>query len=167
MGVRTSSEEWLKKDEQYIWHAMRQYNPEATMDVRQADGAWIADADGSEYLDAMAGLRCVKAGYGRDEVAEADYEQMKELHYVPMTQSHILAIQLGEKLNEWLGDEYVIFFSNSGSEANETAFKIARQYHQQHGYSERHKFVSRYRAYHGNSMGALAATGQALRKYDL
>lgn len=165
MGVRTSSEEWLKKDEQYIWHAMRQYNPEATMVFRQADGAWIADADGSEYLDAMAGLWCVNAGYGRDELAEAAYEQMKELPYVPMTQSHIPAIQLGEKLNEWLGDEYVIFFSNSGSEANETAFKIARQYHQQHGDSERHKFVSRYRAYHGNSMGALAATGQALRKY--
>ncbi len=75
------------------------------------------------------------------------------------------AIQLGEKLNELLGDEYVIFFSNSGSEANETAFKIARQYHQQRGEHHRYKIISRYRAYHGNSMGALSATGQAQRKY--
>jgi len=58
-----------------------------------------------------------------------------------------------------------LFSSNSGSEANETAFKIARQYHQQKGDHGRYKFISRYRAYHGNSMGALAATGQAQRKY--
>src|SRR5690606_5048419 len=118
-----------------------------------------------KYLDAMAGLWCVNVGYGREELAKAAYDQLKELPYFPMTHSHIPAIELGEKLNEWLGDDYVIFFSNSGSEANETAFKIARQYHQQNGEPERHKFIARYRAYHGNSMGALAATGQAQRKY--
>ena len=78
---------------------------------------------------------------------------------------HEPAVELGEKLNEWLGDEYVVFYSNSGSEANETAFKVARQYHEQNGEPRRWKFVSRYRAYHGNSMGSLAATGQAARKY--
>src|SRR3712207_9387224 len=64
-----------------------------------------------------------------------------------------------------LDEEYVIFYSNSGSEANEAAFKISRQYHQQNGEPSRWKFVARYRAYHGNSMSSLAATGQALRKY--
>ena len=59
----------------------------------------------------------------------------------------------------------MIFYSNSGSEANETAFKIARQYHDQNGDSDRWKFISRYRAYHGNGFGSLAATGQAQRKY--
>jgi taurine-pyruvate aminotransferase len=113
----------------------------------------------------MAGLWCVNVGYGREELAEAAYEQLKKLAYFPLTQSHVPAIQLGEKLNELLGDEYVIFFSNSGSEANETAFKIARQYHQQRGEHNRYKIISRYRAYHGNSLGALAATGQAQRKY--
>jgi adenosylmethionine-8-amino-7-oxononanoate aminotransferase len=78
---------------------------------------------------------------------------------------HEPAVELGEKLNEWLGDEYVVFYSNSGSEANETAFKVARQYHEQNGEPRRWKFVSRYRAYHGNSMGSVAATGQAARKY--
>src|SRR5699024_1636818 len=99
------------------------------------------------------------------ELAEVAFEQMKKLAYFPMSQSHIPAIQLAEKLNEWLEDEYVIFFSNSGSEANETAFKIARQYHYYRGETDRYKFISRYRGYHGISMGALAATGQALRKY--
>ena len=72
---------------------------------------------------------------------------------------------MSEKISELLGDDYVVFFSNSGSEANEAAFKIARQYHQQKGHTGRTKFISRYRAYHGNTMGALAATGQAQRKY--
>jgi adenosylmethionine-8-amino-7-oxononanoate aminotransferase len=59
----------------------------------------------------------------------------------------------------------MIFYSNSGSDANEVAFKLIRQYHQQNGEPNRYKFISRHRAYHGNSMGALSATGQALRKY--
>jgi len=74
-------------------------------------------------------------------------------------------VELAEKLGEWLDGEYVIFYSNSGSEANEAAFKIARQYHEQRGEPSRWKFVSRYRAYHGNTMSSLAATGQAQRKY--
>jgi adenosylmethionine-8-amino-7-oxononanoate aminotransferase len=83
-----------------------------------------------------------------------------------MSQSHEPAIQLAEKLNEWLGGEYVIFFSNSGSEANETAFKIARQYYAYKGESHRFKIMARYRGYHGNTMAAMAATGQAQRKYQ-
>src|SRR5699024_11330094 len=97
----------------------------------------ITDMNGKKYLDGMSGLWCVNVGYGREELAEAAYDQMKALPYFPMTQSHIPAIELGEKLNEWLNDDYVIFFSNSGSEANETAFKMARQYHQQKGEGDR------------------------------
>ncbi|GCD83138.1 aspartate aminotransferase family protein [Parageobacillus thermoglucosidasius] len=159
------NQQWLAKDRQYIWHSMKPYNPDATLVVTEAKGCWVTDHTGKKYLDAMAGLWCVNVGYGREELAEAAYEQLKKLAYFPLTQSHVPAIQLGEKLNELLGDEYVIFFSNSGSEANETAFKIARQYHQQKGEHNRYKIISRYRAYHGNSLGALAATGQAQRKY--
>ncbi|GAE35244.1 aspartate aminotransferase family protein [Halalkalibacter akibai] len=157
--------EALEKDDKYIWHSMKPYNPDATMVITKAEGSWITDNEGNKYLDAMSGLWCVNIGYGRTELADAAYEQLKDLAYYPLTQSHLPAIKLGEKLNEILGEEYVIFFSNSGSEANETAFKIVRQYHQQKGDHQRYKFISRYRAYHGNSMGALAATGQAERKY--
>ncbi|WLD92578.1 aspartate aminotransferase family protein [Alkalihalobacillus sp. AL-G] len=155
----------LKKDEQFVWHSMKPYNPNATLVATKAKGAWVTDIDGKNYLDAMAGLWCVNVGYGRTELADAAYEQLKEMAYFPLTQGHLPAVKLAEKLNEMLGGDYVIFFSNSGSEANEVAFKIARQYHQQRGEHNRYKIVSRYRSYHGNSMGSLAATGQAQRKY--
>jgi taurine-pyruvate aminotransferase len=164
MGNR-KDDEFLMKDKEFLWHSMKTYSPDTTMVVEKAEGAWVVDQNGKRYLDAMAGLWCVNVGYGRKELAEAAYEQLKNMAYFPLTQSHRPAIELAEKLNEMLGEEYVIFFSNSGSEANETAFKIVRQYHQQKGDGNRYKFISRYRGYHGNSMGALAATGQAQRKY--
>lgn len=163
--TRQSQDTLLNLDEKYVWHSMKPYNPNATIVATKAQGSWITDADGNRYLDAMAGLWCVNVGYGREELAEAAYEQLKEMAYFPLSQSHVPAIKLAEKLNELLEDDYVIFFSNSGSEANETAFKIVRQYHQQRGEQNRYKIISRYRGYHGNSMGALAATGQAQRKY--
>lgn len=153
-----------KTDEKYLWHAMKGVasNP-GNIIATSAEGAWVTDIEGNRYLDGMSGLWCVNVGYGRKELAVAAFEQLQEMPYFPLTQSHVPAIKLAEKLNEWLGGDYVIFFSNSGSEANETAFKIARQYHQQKGEQGRYKFISRYRAYHGNSMGALAATGQAAK----
>ena len=160
------TQQWTEKDRRYVWHAMTGHNPQAaTMVVAEADGAWISDTDGNRYLDGMGGQWSVNVGYGREELARAAYEQLQTMPFYPMIQSHKPAIDLGEKLNEWLEDEYVIFYSNSGSEANETAFKIARQYHQQNGAPGRWKFISRYRAYHGNTFGALAATGHAQRRY--
>ncbi|MGE7022885.1 aspartate aminotransferase family protein [Solibacillus cecembensis] len=160
-----TNQNWQVKDQQYVWHSMKPYNPDATMIVQKSKGAWVTDIDGKRYLDAMAGLWCVNVGYGREEIAKVAYEQLLENSYTPLSVGHTPAIQLSEKISELLGDDYVVFFSNSGSEANETAFKIARQYHQQKGQTGRTKFISRYRAYHGNTMGALAATGQAQRKY--
>ncbi|WP_050184360.1 aspartate aminotransferase family protein [Domibacillus robiginosus] len=166
MQVTEQTQNLQKTDEKYLWHAMKGAAPNAANIIATgAEGAWVTDIDGNRYLDGMSGLWCVNVGYGRKELAEAAFKQLQEMPYFPLTQSHVPAIKLAEKLNEWLGDDYVIFFSNSGSEANETAFKIARQYHQQKGDHNRYKFISRYRAYHGNSMGALAATGQAQRKY--
>lgn len=160
-----TGQNWQVKDQQYVWHSMKPYNPSATMIVEKSKGAWITDIDGKRYLDAMAGLWCVNVGYGREEIAKVAYDQLLENTYTPLSVGHIPAIQLSEKISELLGDEYVVFFSNSGSEANEVAFKIARQYHQQKGHTSRTKFISRYRAYHGSTMGALSATGQAQRKY--
>ena len=125
------TDELLAKDEQYVWHGMRPFSPNSTMVGAKAEGCWVEDIQGKRYLDGMSGLWCVNSGYGRKELAEAAYKQLQTLSYFPMSQSHEPAIKLAEKLNEWLGGEYVIFFSNSGSEANETAFKIARQYYAQ------------------------------------
>jgi taurine-pyruvate aminotransferase len=165
-AMMQDSRELLDKDRRYVWHAMSGYDPDSSpMVVAEADGAWISDVDGKRYLDGMAGIWSVNAGYGREELARAAYEQMKTMPFYPLVQTHLPAIKLGEKLNEWLHGEYVIFYSNSGSEANDTAFKIARQYHQQTGESGRWKFIARYRGYHGNTLGSLAATGHAQRKY--
>lgn len=166
MEQRIPNEKVIEKDRRYVWHAMSPYNEKVPpMVVTSGEGSWITDMNGNRYLDGMSGLWCVNVGYGREELAKAAYDQLTTLPYYPLTQSHMPAIQLAEKLNEWLEGDYVIFFSNSGSDANETAFKIARQYFQQINQHSRYKFISRYRAYHGNSMGALAATGQAQRKY--
>lgn len=166
LELGTDSESAIKKDQQYLWHNITPYNESAPpMIAATGSGSWVTDTSGNRYMDGMSGLWCVNVGYGRKELAEAAYEQLLQLPYFPLTQSHMPAIALAEKLNSWLGDDYVIFFSNSGSEANEAAFKIARQYQQQIGQHYRHKFISRYRGYHGSSMGALSATGQAQRKY--
>ena len=160
------TQKWREKDQRYVWHAMSGYDPSTSpMIVEKGDGAWITDTDGNRYLDGMSGLWCVNVGYGREVLARAVYEQLKQMTFYPLMKSHLPAIELGEKLNQWLEDEYVFFYSNSGSEANEVAFKIARQHHEQNGESDTWKFISRYRAYHGQTMAALAATGQAQRKY--
>jgi adenosylmethionine-8-amino-7-oxononanoate aminotransferase len=156
---------WLDKDRLYVWHQMQPYAASLRpLVITKGDGAWVIDLEGNRYLDAMSGLWCVNLGYSEPELAEAAYEQLRRMPYYPLTQSHLPAIALSEKLNDWLGGQYRIFYSNSGSEANEAAFKIVRQYHAQNGEPARWKFISRYRAYHGNSLGALAATGQAVRK---
>src|SRR5699024_409055 len=98
------------------------------------------------------------------EIIDAAAEQMKSLSYFPLTMSHQPAVKLAGKISELLGADYQTFFSNSGSEANETAFKIAKQYHIQTGNPGKYKIISRYRAYHGSTLGALSATAQANRR---
>lgn len=152
-----------------LWNAMHKYNPDAKATIAvSGEGSWFTDEEGNEYLDGLSGLWCLNLGYGRQEVVDAASEQMKKLSYFPLTMNHQPAIQLANKLSELLGADYQTFFSNGGSEANETAFKIARQYHMQTGNPSKYKFISRYRAYHGSTMGAMSATAQANRrvKYD-
>ncbi|WP_158737970.1 aspartate aminotransferase family protein [Alteribacillus sp. YIM 98480] len=162
----STPEELYKKDNQYVWHHMKPYQKnQNAMVVQEADGAWITDIEGNQLLDGMSGLWCVNAGYGRTELADAAAEQLRTLPYYPLSNSHVPAIELADKLNDWLEGEYRIVYANSGSEANETAFKLARQYHKQNGSPQKYKFISRYRSYHGSTLGALAATGQAQRKY--
>ena len=159
-----------KMDSAALWHAMAQHKPFAQKPpkcIQSGTGCYVTDRDGTEYFDGVSGLWCVNVGYGRQELAEVAYEQMLNLSYSPLTMSHEPGIRLAHKLVELLGYEAKVFFSTSGSEANETAFKVARQYHAQTspaGAGHRYKFISRYRAYHGHTMGALSATAQAERK---
>ncbi|WNS73538.1 aminotransferase [Bacillus sp. DTU_2020_1000418_1_SI_GHA_SEK_038] len=160
------NDQLVKQDQDHLWHAMSRFvEGGKTMVAESGEGAWFTDIDGNRYLDGVSGLWCLNLGHGRKEIVDAAAEQMMKLSYFPLTLSHIPAIQLSAKISNLLGDSYRTFFSNSGSEANETAFKIARQYHFQNGNPEKHKIISRYRAYHGTTLGALSATAQANRRY--
>ena len=154
----------LASDRRYVWHAFGPSRQDAWM-VDSADGVYVTDVDGRRYLDAMSGLWCVNAGYGHERIARKVYEQMVRLPYYPLSAAHEPAAVLAEKLNEWLEGDYRVFFGSSWSEANETAFKLARQYHTLLGRPMRYKIISRYRAYHGATLGALSATGQHQRKF--
>jgi adenosylmethionine-8-amino-7-oxononanoate aminotransferase len=132
--------------------------------LESGDGAWVTDVDGNRYLDALSGQWCVNVGYGRERLADVAAAQLKRLAFHPLTRGHVPAIELGERLDALLGGDRATFYSNSGSEANELAFKLVRQYHQLRGEPQRFKIVARYRAYHGSTLGALSATGQAMRR---
>src|SRR5918997_1681577 len=134
--------------------------------IAEGDGAWVTDVDGARYLDGLSGQWCVNVGYGRRRLAHAAAEQLERLAFHPLTRGHLPAIELSERLDGLLGGGRAAFYSNSGSEANELAFKLVRQYHQLHGEPQRYKIIARYRAYHGSTLGALSATGQALRRYS-
>ncbi|GGC84482.1 putative aminotransferase YhxA [Thalassobacillus devorans] len=169
MKVEMEKVSLLEKDSQYLWHAMHRYKEnQPGMVADKGEGAWFIDVDGKKYMDGVSGLWCLNLGHGRQEIINAASEQMKELSYSPLTFGHGPAIELAAKISDLLGGSYRTFFANSGSEANECAFKIARQYHNQNGNPGKYKFISRYRAYHGTTLGALSATAQANRrmKYD-
>ena len=102
----------------------------------------------------MAGLWCVNIGYGRAELAEVAAEQLRQLAYFPHTAMNVPAAALAEKINGLMGGGYHTYFVNSGSEANEAGFKIARQYMKhEHPGQYRFKTISRYFSYHGTTLG--------------
>lgn len=156
-------------DLNHLWHGNMQHrglDARPPLEVASADGCYVFDADGRRYLDGMAGLFCVNVGYGRREIVDAVTAQMTQLAYYPLTQSHGPAAQLAARVAGLLpkGIERV-FFSNSGSEAVETALKIARQCaRRMHPGENRYKIIARHRGYHGFTMGALSATGQSPRR---
>jgi taurine-pyruvate aminotransferase len=135
------------------------------MVITGGQNSTIFDADGTEYLDGMAGLWCVNIGYGRTELAEVAADQMRQLSYFPHTAMNVPAAGLAEKINGLMGGGYHTYFVNSGSEANEAGFKIARQY-MKHEYPGEYRFktISRYFAYHGTTLATLDAGGMGERK---
>jgi adenosylmethionine-8-amino-7-oxononanoate aminotransferase len=135
------------------------------MVIVEGHGSTVVDADGTEYLDAMAGLWCVNIGYGRAELADVAAAQMRALPYYPHTAINAPAAALAQQVNGLLGGDNHVYFVASGSEANEAGFKIARQYmkHEHPGHA-RYKTITRYLGYHGTTLATLAAGGMGERK---
>ena len=127
----------------------------------RGEGAYVWDQHGKRYLDGLAGLFTSQLGHGRTELAEAGAKQASTLAYFPLwTYAHPRAIELAERLAGYApGDLNRVFFTSGGSEAVESAWKLARQYFRITGQPQRTKVISRDIAYHGTTMGALSITG--------
>jgi len=135
--------------------------------IVRGSGAYVYDQHGKRYLDGLSGLFVSQVGHGRTELAEAGARQAAELAYFPLwSYAHPKAIELAARLAEMApGPLNRVFFTTSGSEAVESAWKLAKQYFKLIGEPTRYKVISREIAYHGTSMGALAITGLADIKY--
>jgi adenosylmethionine-8-amino-7-oxononanoate aminotransferase len=135
--------------------------------IVRGDGCYLEDANGKRYLDALAALFAVQIGYGfGDEMGEAAAAQMRELpFYTNWSYAHPRAIELAAEVASLApGDLNRVFFVSGGSEAVETAWKLARQYYRLRG-ERRWKAIARRVAYHGTTLGALSITGiPALRE---
>jgi adenosylmethionine-8-amino-7-oxononanoate aminotransferase len=136
--------------------------------IVRGEGPYIYDATGKRYLDGLSGLFVVQAGHGRQELADAAAKQASELAYFPLwSYAHPKAVELAERLAALApGDLNRVFFTTGGSEAVESAWKLARSYFKRTGQPGKHKVISRHIAYHGTSMGALSITGLPSIKSD-
>ena len=127
------------------------------------EGVHVTDANGKTSIDGMSGLWLKNVGYGRKEIADAAYEQMLNLTYMPLGTTTEPTIRLAEKISQIApGDMTRSFFTSGGSEAVETAIKLSRAYFKRVGEPHRTKFISRKGSYHGATMGALALGGSHL-----
>jgi adenosylmethionine-8-amino-7-oxononanoate aminotransferase len=129
--------------------------------ITRAEGCYVYDEHGKRYLDGLAGLFCVGSGHGRTELGEAAAAQVEELDfYTNWSYAHPRAIELAARIASLTpGDLNRVFFTSGGSEAVESAIKLARNYHRERGKGQKVKHIAREIAYHGTTLGALSATG--------
>jgi adenosylmethionine-8-amino-7-oxononanoate aminotransferase len=158
-----SVDQLQKAARDHLWlHFTRMGGQDAPIIVR-GEGCYLEDSTGKRYLDALAGLFAVQVGYSYgEEMGQAALEQMRELpFYTNWSYAHPRAIELAHEIAQLApGDLNRVFFVSGGSEAVESAWKLARQYHQARG-ERRWKAVGRRLAYHGTTMGALSINGIA------
>jgi adenosylmethionine-8-amino-7-oxononanoate aminotransferase len=164
LATTFTADELQRAAREHLWlhftHMGGYLNTDVPVIVR-GDGCYLEDVNGKRYLDALAGLFAVNIGYSHgEEIGQAALEQMRELpFYTNWSYAHPRAIELAAELAELApGDLTRAFFVSGGSEAVESAWKLARQYHAARG-ERRWKAVSRNVAYHGTTMGALSING--------
>ncbi len=169
-GYDTSRLQDMARD--HLWlhfarHSTYEKGGEVPVLVR-GEGCYIWDDHGRRYLDGLSGLFVVQAGHGRTELADAAAKQAADLGYFPLWSfAHPPAIELAGRLAELApGDLNRVFFTTGGSEAVESAWKLAKQYFRLAGKPGKHKVISREIAYHGTPHGALSITGIPELKAD-
>lgn len=158
----TSLSEMAKKHMFPHFFFMKEMHEKGPKIITKGDGVYIWDEKGNRYLDAMSILWVVNAGHGRKEIINAMKEQLEKIEFVSLFGGYTNepAVRLAKKLALITpGDLSVTFFVSGGSEAIESALKLARQYHQLNGQPGRYKVLGRKEAYHGTTMGALSVSG--------
>ncbi len=160
--------EIIEADRAHVWHHLSQHKKYETVDplmIIEGKGLRVWNAEGRSHLDATSGgVWTVNVGYGRSEIADAVREQLVKLPYFAGAAGTIPGARFAERLISKMPGMSRVYFSNSGSEANEKAYKIVRQIaHNKYG-GKKHKILFRERDYHGTTITALSSGGQEERK---
>lgn len=136
-------------------------NTEGTRVIVRGEGVWLTDAAGRRILDAFSGLWNVAVGYGRREIADAAYKQMLELPFYNtfFKSTTVPVIELAELLGQIAPAFPKVFFTNSGSEGNDTIIRMVRHYWKLRGQPKKSTFISRRNAYHGSTIGGASLGG--------
>jgi adenosylmethionine-8-amino-7-oxononanoate aminotransferase len=163
--VTHSTDDLQQLARDHLWGHFSRLTPgvDGVTVIERGEGCYVWDHRGKRYLDGLAGLFTVQVGHGRTELAQAASKQGSELAYFPIwTYAHPTAIELAARLAQLApGNLNRAFFTTGGSEAVESAWKLARQYFKSIGQPQRTKVIARDLAYHGTTMGALSITGLA------
>ena len=160
--------DYVERGLKHLWVHTAQYNNLAQDDgfvvIERGEGIYLEEMGGRRYIDAMSGLWVVAVGHGRQELADVAAEQMSKLSFAnPFAYATPPAVDLADKLATLTPSTInKFYFVNSGSEAVETAIRMAKQYHYNHGDSKRYKIISRIGSYHGTTLGALSVNGSPM-----
>ncbi|WP_420407676.1 aspartate aminotransferase family protein [Hoeflea sp.] len=157
----------IDADRSHVWHHLIQHKPFETIDPRimvEGRGMRVWDATGKEHLDAVSGgVWTVNVGYGRESIADAVRDQLVKMNYFANSAGSIPGALFAQKLIEKMPGMSRVYYSNSGSEANEKAFKMIRQISHRHHGGRKYKILYRDRDYHGTTLATLSAGGQPQR----
>ena len=161
-------DEIVEADRTHVWHHLSQHKKYETADplvIIEGKGLRVWNAAGREHLDATSGgVWTVNVGYGRAEIADAVREQLVKMPYFAGVAGTVPGARFAARLVEKMPGMSRVYYSNSGSEANEKAYKIVRQIaHHRHG-GAKHKILYRERDYHGTTITALSSGGQDQRR---
>ncbi len=157
----------IEADRAHVWHHLVQHKPFETIDpqiIVEGKGMRVWDITGKEYLDAVSGgVWTVNVGFGRTEIADAVRDQLVKMCYFAGAKGTIPGAQFAERLIEKMPGLDRVYYANSGSEANEKAFKMVRQISHKHHGGKKSKILYRDRDYHGTTIACLSAGGQKER----
>ncbi|MGA2926972.1 MAG: aspartate aminotransferase family protein [Solirubrobacteraceae bacterium] len=163
-AVASGAQTLQEQAKRHLWMHFTRMSAYSDADVPiivRGEGCYVYDEHGNRYLDGLSALFCVNIGHGRADIAQAGADQAKQLgFFTNWSYAHPPAIELAARIASLApGDLNRVFFTSGGSEAVESALKLARQYHKLTGSPNKHKLIAREIAYHGTSFGALSATG--------